>query len=572
MLFLRARAAFATAEAGDPQAGFFYGDAAAGFQEAARQGYGVEAAFRASRAAYLAGETATALEVARAGMQWLSDGAGRRAGLALDFPPERAWADAAFASYRAARGANDPNARALFAETEDALGQLAAATPSDAYPLQQLANLYLWEGRRADALARIEAGLVLAPNDEALHNTLVSELRADAYARAYTLGMGAAPEPGEEATQAERDAYAAVVRSAVRAQRDAVLARYEEFQAQNPENALGYWYSAAERFQRGLEAYEAGTLDEADFHRAEREFRRCRELAPSYTDTCLGWEVIARDGVGWCRYWRADLQGAEEAFWSTEELLAGGLDWQYEGRLASALVGLATIAGSYAQRADDLDALTRAAALGDALFAKRPDNANLANNAGFLNRDAAVLYEAASRKLRAEAARERDNEAADAKLAEADRLRDRARAIMERSWAAYQVAASLAPEDVRVVNDTGLVMAYYLRTDPAAARRYFVTAIELAKEQLAGYEARGEEAPEDLRIAFGDAHQNMGVLALTFEKDLASAREWFALSMQVAPDERPELVQIMPALDASLAAGAWTDELRAFERMLVWKD
>lgn len=571
-LFARAEAAFATAEAGDPQAGFFYGDAAAGFREAAKQGAGVEAAFRASRAAYLAGETAEALDLARQGMAWLDGAEGRRGGLHLPLAPERTWADAAFAAYIAARNSNSSEAGSLFSECEDALGRLAAVTPTEPYAFEQLANLYVWGGRRAEALTHLEHALALAPTQEALHNALVRELRADAYERSLASSGALGAAPAEDASAAEREAHAAAQRAAVRAQRDAVVARYEAYQVANPENPLGYWYAASERFHRALESYEAGALDEQDFHRAERDFRKCRELDERYADTCRAWEALGRAGIGWCRHWSQDLEGAVEAFWSTEEVLPGGLDLQYEGRLASALVGLATVAGAYAARADDAEALTKAAALGDALFARRPENANLANNAGFLNRDAAVLVELASRRKRAEAADAQDAEAADALRAEAAQLRERAQRLMERSYAAYQVAAELAPDDVRVVNDTGLVMAYYLRTDAAAARRYFVRALELGKAQLAEYAARGEEAPVDLRVAYGDAHQNMGTLALTCENDLVSTREWFVKACEVAPDDRPEVDQILPALDASIAAGAWTDELRAFERMLVWKD
>jgi tetratricopeptide (TPR) repeat protein len=575
-LYLRASAAFATAEAGDPQAGFFYGDAATGFLAAAKAGYGVEAALRASRAAYLSGEIQTALEVAREAMQWLDGAPDRRGTLMASITdglvPERVWADAAFGAYVAARNANVGAATALFAETEDALGRLAAATPTDSYPLTQLANLALWEGQRSAALGHIEAALTLNPSAEEVHNMLVRELRAGAYAAAWSAAGGPSEAPAADAPSTEQDVYKALVVAATRAQRDAVLARYETLQAAQPDNALVHWYAATERFQRALEAYEAGTLEESEFQRAERDFRRCRELQEDYANTCRGWEVFARTAVGWCRYWGGNLDGAEESFWSTEELLEGALDSQYEGRLGSALVGLSDVAQAYTQRADDLAAMSKAAALGDALYARRPDNADLANNAGLLNRDAAVLHEAASRRMQAEALRAPDTEGAEAARAEATRLRERAQHLMQQSWAAYQVAARLAPEDVRVVNDTGLVMAYYLRTDREAAEQYFRTALELGKQQLADYEARGETPPEDLLIAYGDAHQNIGTLALTFDGDLAAAREWFVKACEVAPDDRPEIDQILPALEASLAAGAWTEELRAFERMLVWKD
>lgn len=571
-LFLRAHAAFRAAEGGAPQAGDLYADAHRGYEAAAAAGYGVEAALRASRAAYRSNDSAAALDLARSALAWLDGAPGRRAGLELEFPPEQALADAAFGAYRAAKSAEAPDAAQRFAEAESALGRLAAAVPTDPAPLRELANLYRWEGRRADALTRIDAALALAPDQEALHNDLVTELRAAAYWSAYEAAGGAAEAPGDDATEAEREAHRRATTAALQAQRDAVIARYEALQAAEPEVALVWWYGASERFLRALEGYERGDLAADEFHRAERDFRRCRELAPTYADACSSWEVLSRVGIGWCRFWGGDLVGAEEAFWSTEELREGGLDRQYEGRLASALVGLASVARKYAERREDLDAQLKAAALGEMLHNRRPGDADLANNSGLFDRDAAVLLERTARRLRAEAQKAPSAEAAEAARAEATQLRERAQRLMQRSYEAYLVAAELAPEDVRVVNDTGLVMAYYLRTDPNAARQRFLKALELGREQLAAIEARGEAPPPDLPIAYGDAHQNMGTLALTFENDLVSARDWYVKTLAIAPDDRPELDQILPALEASIAAGAWTDELRAFERELVWKD
>ncbi len=561
----RARALF-DAAAADAARADLYAEAAAGFEAAERLGAGPVAALYGARSLYMIGDAQGALRLARAA---LGSGA-QSAGLPL--PAERIWGDAAFGAYTAARSAGSSEAAALYAECEDAFGRLAAVAPRDPYPLQQLANLALWEGRRSDALRHLSGALPLAPRDEALHNTYVETLRAEAYAAAWRAADGPSEAPAEDAPEAERAAFQALTATALRAQRDAVLAAYSQLASADPSNPLVHWYAASERFQRALEAYAAGTLEPAEFEHAERDYRRCRELDASYAETCRGWEVIARTGRGWCHHWAGALDAAEEAFWSTEELLEGGLDWQYEGRLASALVGLAAVAGAHAAKTEDLAAQSKAAALGDALFARRPSDGNLANNAGFLNRDAGIACELAARRLRGEATRAESGERRDALRAEATALRARAQQHMERSWAAYQVAAELLPDDVRVVNDTGLVMAYYLRTDRPAAERYFRRAIELAHTQLADYAARGEAPPEDLLVAFGDAHQNLGTLALTFDNDLVSARDWFVKACEVAPDDRPEVDQILPELAASIAAGAWTDDLRAFERMLVWKD
>jgi hypothetical protein len=108
---------------------------------------------------------------------------------------------------------------------------------------------------------------------------------------------------------------------------------------------------------------------------------------------------------------------------------------------------------------------------------------------------------------------------------------------MERSYAAYSMAAELSPDDARIVNDTGLILAYYLRREPARARELFLRAIELGSAQLEA----GIEDPERnafVTEAVGDAHQNLGVLALTLEGDAGAAREWFLKSIAIGPYPR----------------------------------
>ncbi|MEM9381727.1 MAG: hypothetical protein AAGB93_17360 [Planctomycetota bacterium] len=382
---------------------------------------------------------------------------------------------------------------------------------------------------------------------------------------------------------------------ALAARFDAILAHYEAFRASHPENALGYWYGAYESFYRALDAFESAAeveeFDPTGFRDAEELFRGCRERNADYVDSCVDYEILCRTGAGWALY-RGELDDdAVDAFFSTEDLRplgseavvergrAGGLDLDLRGgngatRLPKALAGLDFVIRRCMADPTDLGGLTRAAELADRMFAARPDDPNLANNAGFVNRDAAVLWDIdAGRRLR-KVAMDEANGATAAELA-ADRAqamesRARAQALIERSWAAYQVAARLSPDDVRVVNDAGLVMAYYVRTDPEAAELYFLQAAKDGEEQLRTLELEDDER-EALEEAWGDAHQNMGIIEMTIRRRPAKAREWFVRSLEIGPPSRNWLkTDVLPLLDSWIETGDRPSALDPVEARTVW--
>ncbi|MCP3917322.1 MAG: hypothetical protein GY711_17385 [bacterium] len=542
VLYMRGQAAFATAPTdGQPQ--FFYEDALGNFEAAARAGFGIRAVFAASRAARLVPKPERALELARLGAKAVEAMDERPE---LDAPLERTWAEAAFDVYRAKRGAQE-DAVAHFTETEQQLERLLGRTPDDPWAYTQLANLYQWEERPDDALTMLERALAFAPADEQLHNRIVEAVRAQGG-------------------------------------RDAVIARYDRFRAEYPEVALGAWYAGIERFYLALEKFEAGDDVSAAFAACEKEFATCRALESGYADACKGYEVLSRNAIGWCRFNAGDLEGAKAAFMSTDDLIDGGMRMTLSGqradgsafeRLPSGLAGLDFVTRGYVERsgnsagAHDVQAELNAAAIADYMHAYDPADSNLANNAGFLNRDASIALERASRIPRFASREESDPTKKVELVAEADRQLARAQELMERSYAAYQVAATLAPDDVRIVNDAGLVMAYYLRTDVDAAEGYFRQAVDAGTEQLTGEELTG--GLNDLEEAWGDAHQNLGVLYLTLKNDPKTAREWYAKSVELGPPSRQWIAtQIIPLCDRLIAGGELTAEDRQLLGTIVW--
>ncbi|MAE27632.1 MAG: hypothetical protein QF724_05515 [Planctomycetota bacterium] len=463
-----------------------------------------------------------ALEQARRGAALAEDQALGTAGTTGGLLPARVRAEAAFRAWLATReGLLKSSPEALFQETEDNLMVTLAEQPADPWPYLELANLYQWAGRLDDTLQALLRGLELNPLDPALLERLGAVGR----------------EVGGRAR---------------------LLEIYGKLAADNPDQAVLLRLIGTETFWSALEALEASQGGAELFRRAEAAFRRCREVDELFTEECLGWEITCRNGLGYALYHAADLKGARRAFLSMEELKEGGLTWQLGQRLPSGLMGLSFIVDRLARdvnvstmEVDNLESLEQAAAISDYLHAYDPEHPEWANNAGFFNRDYAFALETQAQAqlhgaLRAadEAATPQEEAAAQAQTAAGLVHLTRARERMERSYAAYVNAARLSDEDVRVVNDTGLILTYYLQRDLAAAESYLLRAVALGKQQLEartntdGEAILDEDQLYNLLNAWGDAHQNLGVLYLTLKYDPGTARDWFEKAVEIGPDPR----------------------------------
>jgi hypothetical protein len=141
----------------------------------------------------------------------------------------------------------------------------------------------------------------------------------------------------------------------------------------------------------------------------------------------------------------------------------------------------------------------------------------------------------------------------------------RARELMERSWNAYRVAAELAPEDIRVVNDAAVIQIYYLHRELEWAEAALQRCIELGGPQLEAKRAalETEADPEraqaldgelaQLTEAYADAHQNLGVFLWTYRHDGAGAQPWIERSIELWPTGRQPLTNsLLPQIRGEL--------------------
>ena len=570
MLMVRGRAAFAAASASSRYASLFE-EALETFELAAEQGAGVSAALRASRAARMLGLNQQALDDARAAVNWIDAVPGRSTGLDVDQPFARTWGEAAFSRYVEHRQASDgaPGSlrlrTSLFNETRRAIERSIGESPTAPWGYEQLSNLFLWEQRGPEALQTTRTALAILPDNEGIHTAFVRQLG--------------------DLAQAEAKAAGADPAAALQARFDATLGAYASFRERHPENALGFWYGAFETFELALSQFETSTevsgTGAAGFREAERLFEACREREPGFTDACIDYEILCRTALGWCLYQLEEDEDAEGMFFSAEDLRplgseasrrgrAAGLDLYLSGadgskRLPSALAGLDFLVRRATSDPTSLEGLERGARLADRMFSARPKNPNLANNVGFVNRDAAVLREmdATARFARA---------GSDDERAAAAASRARAQELIERSWSAYCIAAAMTPDDVRVVNDTGLIMTYYLRTDADAAERYLLDAVADGAVQVQYDLAEmGERERFDLNEAWGDAHQNMGILEMTLRDNPRPAREWFVKALEIGPPSREWLrTEVLPKLDEWIKTGVRPASLDEIEARTIW--
>lgn len=116
----------------------------------------------------------------------------------------------------------------------------------------------------------------------------------------------------------------------------------------------------------------------------------------------------------------------------------------------------------------------------------------------------------------------------------------------EESYAAYRKCVELAPDNVRYVNDTALILLYHLHRDLDEAQRLLERAVELGAAQYPN--VKDDPAAEaDMRSAWGDAMLNHGKLLTERDRYDAAAAAFERLA-EFDP-ERPDLARERETLE-----------------------
>jgi tetratricopeptide (TPR) repeat protein len=506
-----------------------------------------------AHAAWLSGAWQSALQHARAAQTAPDDAAYP---WLLSLPAERVRFDAWSLALRQARAGAAPGTdpAELLEACRAEIGTLISLDPLAAWPWRALSDLEEQAGQREEAVAVLERAIARQPDQAALWN----EWRARSHALHGVAGS---------------------------ADRAAALAEL------HPQTGAALLVAGQTRFDAALE--RLGTEPNgarADFRAALELLKSARESTPEFSDAARQFEVVCTGGAGWAALALGRSDEAEALFRSMADVLPNGCEWKVEGKLGSGIEGLDAIGRELARRWEEtreLAVLERAAAIYAFLHEARPDISAWSNNAGFFQRDlASELSQRAARfcaaargeapsperaaELRAWApAQELEFVSAEGRagLRElADRHGSRAVELMRRSWNSYAAAVTQAPDDVRTLNDAALIQVYHLHDELDRAEQWLQHCIALGASQLADA-ALSERARYELKNAWGDAHQNLGVLLLVHRRDPIRAREWFEKALAIGPDPRPLIsAGFLPAC----ADGAAIAQLPEADEILRW--
>lgn len=117
----------------------------------------------------------------------------------------------------------------------------------------------------------------------------------------------------------------------------------------------------------------------------------------------------------------------------------------------------------------------------------------------------------------------------------------------EKSYAAYNRCIELAPDNVRYLNDTGVIPVYHLDRELDRAEELFHRAYVLGKEQYPPLEEGEDETQEEeMRSAWGDAMLNLG-LVHSMLGEFNEADRWYDELAEFDP-EREDLTQYRTSL------------------------
>ena len=259
---------------------------------------------------------------------------------------------------------------------------------------------------------------------------------------------------------------------------DAIL-RFEKQHGRNrPESSTLHWWN-------GFALFENAKMPEA-----ETEFRRAVELWPAYTNS---WYYVFR-----CAYHQQKFSESIEALRKNWQLAPDALVAALAGQpelnfsILEYLVGWCADPEKHAGVANNADA----ALLSEMLTRAAPTQARYWNNLGLFLRDQGDALKADKGK--------------DADPAELQKL-------WEAAFAAYSQTLEIEPGNPNYLNDTAVMLHYYLKRDYDKALAMYEKAAKRAEEEL----ARKDLSPElrdVIKIAKRDSNNNIVKVKRVMEK------------------------------------------------------
>lgn len=327
------------------------------------------------------------------------------------------------------------------------------------------------------------------------------------------IGVVGTLERGLDANPSEASLHTKLQNYLVQRNEAAALAPvYENLLRRHPQEPVAIWYDGLARLRQADARRKDNDLAgaSAGYEAAKASFTRSAEMRPEFQDSVDHYLALADVSRGWCLYASRKVEEAA-SLWLAALRRRPQIKDDSDGLGNTAKEGLGRVGAEFVNGKET----EKGRLLHKALVEIDPRDLDWMNNYAFLCREAGTEASTAGKK-----------EAADA--------------LFEESYAAYQKAVALAPEDVRIVNDCALILLYHLDRDLDRAESMFRQAAALGDAAL-GKGGLDPSTEDELRSATGDAYQNLGVLYFEKKQDGFAARPFFEKSLGLGPSERPQV-------------------------------
>ena len=273
-------------------------------------------------------------------------------------------------------------------------------------------------------------------------------------------------------------------------------------------DALGLWYLGRCQFAHG--AALRGKADNAGAIKALQaavgSFEQSMQKNASYQDSCQQWLAWCYGKLGSAAFAGDDLDNAERWLLQSAKLRPDQIEADL-GLQDSTKMGILYVASKYV-KTDPAHAERIFRAASDAANA----DVDLLNNAGLCARDLGDMLERRGRKAEA-------------------------REMHEQSYKAYSRCQQLDPQNVRLCNDTALLLVYSLERDWDHAKELLEHGIQVGEQQMRDEPPADRQQRQDLDEAIGDCYENLALWHLKHGGDLAAARAAAESSMQHHPKD-----------------------------------
>jgi tetratricopeptide (TPR) repeat protein len=374
----------------------------------------------------------------------------------------------------------------------------------------QIAAIDQWLGQDGEGTQELERGVRETPQESAIH---------DAYI-AWMVRVG---------------------------QYDALIGAYGRFVKENPGATILRWHQGRAVYTRADKLRNEGNYQGAlaSYGKARAIFAEYHAIVPGHAAATNQWLALCELSLARISLDMGNLENAQTHLFAADDRTP--LTTTYDdgkpqlpdsfGSHYTALV----FAISRALSESGENALQKTLAFNEEVLRRHPDRWGFVyNNAGLAARDRGVQV---SKQGEREAAMQ----------------------LWERSYAHYQKAVELSPDDARIVNDCGLMLVYHLNRDFERARQLFDRAIAIGQAQL---DALPREEPlregatpdqrtaderdarkrdrEALEEAVGDAYQNIAVMLKEHMKQPFEAwRSFCENAVRYYPYERREAASLL---------------------------